>query len=298
VGVVRPQRQLLIDFASPPAPRQVAFKDRLGFGSVTLAACTLQPTDGLQIGSFQVGVVLHQGARFPLDWRLPGGDRLHSARIAHGRAHIVDARLPFWIRTAASPSFLAMAVDKTFLTRIWQTGFEGLGDTSVRTSIDIDDPVLRRLGQLANAELRQGGPGGQLYAESLGTALAVHLLRQYGTLGRTPARRNGGLTPAQLRRVAEYIEAHLTEELGLTELAAVASLSPHHFGAAFKAATGTPPHRFVVERRVQRARTLLAGRDTIAGIAHAVGFAGQSHLTLHFRRVTGVTPARFRRLLA
>lgn len=296
VGVVRPQNQLLIDFASPPSPRQITFRDRLGFGSVTFAECALRPTDGLQIGSFQVGVALHQGTKFALDWRLPDGDRLHSAGIVHGRAHVVDARLPFWMRTAASPSFFAMAVDKTFLTRIWQSGFEERGEASLRTSINTDDAVLRRLGQLARHELRAGGPGGQLYAESLGTALAVHLLRRYGTMERPPTRRNGGLTPTQLRRVVDYIEAHLTENLGLAELAAVVGLSAHHFGAAFKAVTGVPPHRFVVERRVQRARTLLAGQGTIADIAHATGFANQSHLTLNFRQVTGMTPARFRRL--
>lgn len=298
MGVVRPHSQLVIDFASPPPQRLIAFKDRLGFGSVTFTDCTLQPTAGLHIGTFQVGVAIHQGAKFPLDWRLPGGDRLHCADIAHGRAHVVDARLPFWMRTPASPSFFAMAIDKAFLARIWQTAFDGRGDSSVRTSINLDDPVLRRLGQLARRELHEGGAGGQIYAESLGTALAVHLLRQYGSLEQTPRRRNGGLTPAQLRRVTEYIEAHLSQDLGLAELAAVAGLSPHHFGTAFKAATGAPPHRFVVERRIQRARTLLGGPSTIAGIAHAVGFASQSHLTLHFRRMTGVTPARFRRLLS
>lgn len=297
MGVVRPDSQLLIDFASPPSPRQITFKDRLGYGSVTFAECALQPTAGMQIGSFQIGVAIHQGPKFALDWRLPGGDRLHSAEIAHGRAHVVDARLPFWMRTAAAPSFLALVVDKTFLTRIWQTGFDGRGSSSVRTSIDVGDPVLQRLGQLARQELRDGGAGGQLYAESLGTALAVHLLRHYGALGRLPERRNGGLTPVQLRRVTDYVEAHLAQELGLAELAAVAGLSPHHFGTAFKAATGASPHRFVVERRVQRARTLLAGQSSIAGIAHTVGFASQSHLTSHFRRTMGVTPARFRRLL-
>jgi AraC family transcriptional regulator len=97
--------------------------------------------------------------------------------------------------------------------------------------------------------------------------------------------------------VIEYMNTHLQEGLSLVELAEVAGLSFHHFGQAFKMATGRSPHRYVIEKRVERARALL--RDpllSIAEIATGVGFASQSHLTVNFRRLTGLTPARFRRL--
>ena len=88
-------------------------------------------------------------------------------------------------------------------------------------------------------------------------------------------------------------------QLGLVELAAIAGLSSHHFAEAFKISVGKPPHRFVLERRVQRALDLLRDDDrTIAEIAHAAGFSSQSHLTANFRRVTGLTPGRFRRSLS
>jgi AraC family transcriptional regulator len=102
-----------------------------------------------------------------------------------------------------------------------------------------------------------------------------------------------------MRRVLDYIDAQLTGELGLVELAAIAGLSPHHFVEAFKISVGKPPHRFVMERRVQRVLELLRHDDrSIAEIAHAAGFSSQSHLTASFRRVTGVTPGRFRRSLS
>ncbi len=102
-----------------------------------------------------------------------------------------------------------------------------------------------------------------------------------------------------MRRVLDYIDAHLTGELGLVELAAIAGLSPHHFVEAFKISIGTPPHRFVIERRVQRALELLRDDDrAVAEIALAVGFSSQSHLTASLRRVTGLTPGRFRRSLS
>ena len=102
-----------------------------------------------------------------------------------------------------------------------------------------------------------------------------------------------------MRRVLDYIDAHLTDELGLIELAAIAGLSPHHFVEAFKISVGKPPHQLVMERRVQRAQELLRDDErSIAEIAHAAGFSSQSHLTANFRKVTGLTPGRFRRSLS
>ena len=96
----------------------------------------------------------------------------------------------------------------------------------------------------------------------------------------------------------DYIEAHLTDELGLVELAAIVELSPHYFGEAFRISTGRSPHRYVMERRIEWARDLLWDADRpIRDIAYAAGFSSQSHFTANFRRVTGVTPGRFRRSL-
>ena len=167
-----------------------------------------------------------------------------------------------------------------------------------RTSIGLEDPVIERIATLGRDELAREGAGGRLYVESLATALAIHLLRNYCAAFPHRERHKGGLPPAQLRRVVDYINAHLSDDLGLIELAAVTGLSPHHFGEAFKAATGTSPHRYVIERRVDRARELLRKREhSISEVAYDVGFSSQSHLTFNFRRLTGLTPGRFRRSL-
>ena len=159
-----------------------------------------------------------------------------------------------------------------------------------------------------NAERDQIGMLGDIIPDSRATSpgirrlavmLTVHLLRSYGSSARSPIPHRGGLAPRQVRRVLDYIEVHLTDELGLIDLAAIAGLSPHHFVEAFKISIGKPPHQFVMERRVQRVLELLRDEDrSIAQIAHAAGFSSQSHLTANFRRVTGVTPGRFRRSLS
>ncbi|MBD0276003.1 MAG: helix-turn-helix transcriptional regulator [Acetobacteraceae bacterium] len=93
----------------------------------------------------------------------------------------------------------------------------------------------------------------------------------------------------------DYIEANSSHDLPLAELASVAGLSEPHFARAFRLTTGDPPHRFVVRRRVERAKALL--RDTeepVSQIALASGFASHSHLSTRFRRLVGVTPSAFR----
>jgi AraC family transcriptional regulator len=79
-------------------------------------------------------------------------------------------------------------------------------------------------------------------------------------------------------------------------MAAVARLSPYHFARQFKAATGLPPHRYVIARRVERAKQLLqAGTElSLAQVAARAGFSDQSQFSRHFRRLVGVTPGRFR----
>ena len=106
---------------------------------------------------------------------------------------------------------------------------------------------------------------------------------------------SGGLPPGALRRVREYIEAHLGLRMQLTELAAVAGLSIHHFAREFKHSTGVTPHAYLTRRRIERAREMLARTQSpLSEIALATGFSDQSHLTRHFRQFFGTTPGEFR----
>ena len=288
----------LIDFALSEPACGLTFNEHLRAGPVTLTHCTSRPMEGRYLAASQLVVAVHEGKAFEMNWRGVESDRIQSITVSHGQTHVGDARLPVWVRYSASPSFFVLALDEVFVTEISQTAFNQADNFAIRTSIGVQDPVIGRLGALGRRELSEGGPGGRLYLEGLAAMLTVHLLRNYGSPERSPIPHRGGLAPRQVRRVLDYIDAHLTDELGLVELAAIAGLSPHHFVEAFKISIGKPPHRFVTEKRVQRALELLRGDDrSIAEIAHVVGFSSQSHLTMNFRRVTGLTPGRFRRSL-
>jgi AraC family transcriptional regulator len=111
------------------------------------------------------------------------------------------------------------------------------------------------------------------------------------------ARKPDGMLPqTRLRAVVEYVEEHLNAGSTLKQLAAVAHLSAYHFARQFKAATGLPPHQYVIMRRVERAKQLLQGGGdlSLAEVAAHVGFSDQSQFSHHFKRLVGVTPGQFR----
>jgi AraC family transcriptional regulator len=106
---------------------------------------------------------------------------------------------------------------------------------------------------------------------------------------------SGELPACRLRRVTHYIQENLQRELRLAELSALVHMSPYHFARLFRRSTGVPPHKFLVRRRIDEARTLLAARPApIAEIARLVGFGTASHFTTTFRRITGMTPSAYR----
>lgn len=149
--------------------------------------------------------------------------------------------------------------------------------------------LLRQLGEELNAN-----PGMGLMAESLGRAIVVQLLREFGQV-RAP-KIPSAAPPVAVLRAVELMRERLGDSLSLDEMAHASGLSPFHFARQFKAATGHPPHEYLMRLRVDRAQELISknGRTwTLAAIAQDSGFADQSHMSRHFRRVLGVTPGEF-----
>jgi AraC family transcriptional regulator len=173
-----------------------------------------------------------------------------------------------------------------------------------RISAFLDEPRIDcswakdRLSWAIATELRNecdnGFPRGAMFLESAATAL----LAQLAYVFHRAAPRNepiGGLRSTNLRLVVEYIESNLDRNITLSELAALVQLTPRYFCAAFKQAMGRPPHQFQIEQRVERAKTLLCQVHlSLPEVALMVGFSSQSHLNEYFRRIVGVTPARYR----
>ena len=288
----------LIDFAAGVPTPHVSYAARLPLGSVTLSRCLFPPNPGVTLGSKQTIVAIHSDPPFELEWRDPGLDRLQRTTIKSGDMSVVCADLPVFHRWTVPAKALVVALDTSFVERTFVEAFDRSPE-QLPLIVGVVDPAVQHLAALCDQEIVEGGAAGRLYIEGLATALIVHLFRSYGVNPDKSPRVIGGLTPLQLRRVMDYIEARLDQDLGLADLAALADLSTHHFGQAFKASTGMPPHRYLIERRIHRAKELLIGGNrSIAEIAVSVGFSSQSHMTLNFRKLVQTTPARYRRAMS
>jgi AraC family transcriptional regulator len=161
-----------------------------------------------------------------------------------------------------------------------------------------EDPVLRGTAEKLIAVIENPGSASRLYAEALSAVLAIELVRLERGSPTVTATARGGLATWQERAACDFIEAHLTEDIALADLAGLARLSPAHFCRAFKRSFGVPPHRYQLQRRIERAKSLLADQDrSVLEVALACGFNFPSNFSQIFRKGTGLTPREFRRAL-
>jgi AraC family transcriptional regulator len=137
------------------------------------------------------------------------------------------------------------------------------------------------------------------YVEALGIALAHELTRLNEAGSALASETRGGLPGWQQKKVAQYIEEHLANEISLLSLAQLVRLSPFHFSRAFKQSFGMPPHRYLTWQRIERAKALLGERKlSVTEIGLDVGLRETSSFTAAFRKLTGETPTAYRRSLA
>lgn len=167
----------------------------------------------------------------------------------------------------------------------------------VRPRFAIRDPLLEQLAIVIADTLRERAEGSAVFMDTLAQMLAAQLARAHSSLARPPRiPAPGRFADWRLRRLANFIEANLEEELSLEAMAAEVGLSPLYLIRTFKSAFGESPHRYVLQRRIERAKDLLRTTEMpVAEVAYAVGLSSQSHLAHWFRRMVGVSPGAYRR---
>jgi AraC family transcriptional regulator len=167
----------------------------------------------------------------------------------------------------------------------------------VQPTKPLDDPVIRGLAPLLEAALERPEQTNCLFTDHIAIAVLAHVARAHCGMGMARRVRRGGLAPWQERRAKEFLMARLNGEVTLEALAQECGLSRSHFARAFKKTTGLPAHRWLLDRRIERARELLLNSGLpIADVADLCGFANQSHLTRVFTNALGVSPGEWRRL--
>jgi AraC family transcriptional regulator len=168
--------------------------------------------------------------------------------------------------------------------------------TSYAPRIHFEDSVAWTTAAKLKSAIEDGQTKSTLYLTALSSVLALELSFPEHDAVRASSVTRGGLASWQKRIVVGYIEEHLGEQICLATLAQMARLSQHHFCRAFKHAFGIPPHQYHVERRIERAKILLADpKESVTEIALTLGYSQISSFSVAFRRMTGWTPSEYRR---
>ena len=213
-----------------------------------------------------------------------------------GLTSLIPAGVPTTRSFQGKADFLVAFVDREVVSEVAESVFERDPDhVRLVESFAEKDETLEQLCYLMMAEAQSGNTGTRLYTDNMTRAIALHLLRSYSTNSLKLPVSAGVLAGWRLNRVVDYMHAHIDQNLPLHQLAATAGLSPSHFARAFRAATGEPPHRYLVRLRVEKARHLLElTRLPIIDISLQCGFDQSTHFATMFRKCVGLSPRAYR----
>lgn len=216
----------------------------------------------------------------------------HEAQANSGNIAIVTANTPSrWCWTEPA-DILVLRIAETFVDETsQQLDNRQLNSFEVINKFDVRDTQIWNLGLLLQLESSTNGCGIKLYRDSLLTALTIRLLERH--TNRTVAKRGPTkINHSRFQQIIDYINEHLAEDLSLKRLSAIAGISPNYFANVFKQTVGIPPHKYVIQCRIERAKHLLVNSKelSVAEIALLTGFADQSHLSRHMRKALGVCP--------
>lgn len=232
------------------------------------------------------------------EWRVEG--RIHRVHSTAGSIVILPdgfEAAAVWARRSRPDVQWILELQPTELQPVIQEALSGR-PLELVPHFDVRDSQLLRLVQTLQGDVATGHLAGSLFGETVGSALIQYLAQHYSTRGLPTNQLSGGLSSVRLNRVLEHIHANLEGDMHLKELADVAELSTFHFAKLFKRSTGSSPHQYVLQRRLERAKELLRNPHvSLSEVSLRAGFTDQSHLANVFRRFVGVTPTQFRALL-
>lgn len=218
-----------------------------------------------------------------------GTDGVRQSRLsAHGDFDFVPAGCDGFWEDSQPVDLVSIRLAPELVDEVAQ-GLGAPGPVALSPRLAARDPFVSHIVAGLQAELAAPEPTARLAIDGVATALAARLLQDFAI---RPLAGRQTLSKPKLRRLIDYIETNLEMDLGLAELAAVAGLSVPHLTVLFRRTMGQSLHRYVVERRVSRARDrLLRGHASIAQVALETGFAHQSHMARWMKRLLGATPA-------
>jgi AraC family transcriptional regulator len=190
------------------------------------------------------------------------------------------------------PSYRTIvSIEEPLLSRA-STELEMRGELSFQNRWIFEDKQLRLLLMEIEREMEENWIMGPLYGDLLGMSLSLALVKKYGHVALPRQHAQGGLSRARLLRVLDYINDNSHRDVRLSELAEVAETSRFHFARLFRECMGVPPHQYLMQQRIEKAKLLLrTPRHNVNRVAAATGFTNASHFAKAFRRIVGVSPS-------
>jgi AraC-like DNA-binding protein len=273
---------------SPPRTLELKASEWRGVRAVAIKLTTRAPIDFNLTEKSHLLVALEHARRYAGETLVEGLPKSTRRDLTH-KLTFIPAGCAFsgWMKPLESLQAILFYIDPSLMAA------DAASELRPRLFFDDDGiwaTVLKLKSQIGSTDA-----GDRRYAEALSAVLAQELIRLED---RVPALMpmRGGLAAWQQRRIVEFIEQHIAEDFPLATLASLAQLSTYHFARAFKRSFGIPPHRYHTNRRIERARALLANaKISVAEVALELGFSGASAFAATFRRTTGQTPTDYRR---
>lgn len=259
----------------------------LGLLHVSHPAC-----NSPEMSLLQHAIVIHLKPKVKFERRLAELYQIENPNI--GDIAIIPAEVSHWHGTNQEVEGIVLVLEPTTLIQYAQELIDS-DQVELIPTFAQPDPFIYGVALALKQELDSGNAGGLIYLESLFNAFIIHLLRHYATKQHTFPNEQKGFTKQQLKQIVDYIQAHLTQNISLEDLAQLVNLSSYYFCRLFKQSMGVTPHQYIIHQRVKQAKQLLLNSNlTIVEVANLVGFANQSHLNYHFKRIMGATPRKIK----
>lgn len=283
-------------FKDEPVALQQRSPDRtLHFDRVSVLHSYIRPNYFPEHSNPQVKIaIVLQPASIQAIWQTATGRQQHK-QIKLGHVSVIPATQPREILWQREAELLSIYLELDLIAQV--AAESKLRATEIVEQWTARDPFIQQLGLALRTEL-QSGSAGRLYVESMANLLATHLLSYYSTTRLGVDKMDVTLPKPALQQAIAYMHAHLEQDLSLNAIAEVVQMSPCHFARAFKQVTGQSPHQYVLQHRIDRAKSLLAQSElSIADISYQLGFSSQSRFTKTFRQFVAATPKAYRQSL-
>jgi AraC family transcriptional regulator len=268
----------------------------LGWESIVVKEYQLPPAQGSYPAFSQHDITLCLAPR-PLRIHQVIGKQRYVGIYSRGDICMTPAGIPGGYRAEGEDHFLQIQIEPDFLNQVaQQTGEFDQSSVELIPKFREQNSQIEQIIMMLYSEIHRGSSlGSKLYIESLSNALAIALLRDYSVKKTNFSLHSGGLSDSKLLLVTDYINDNIATEIKLSDLANLAGISQFHFSRLFKKSLGVSPWEYVIQQRVERAKSLLKNPElSVTEIALSSGFNSHSHFGKYFRRFTGFTPKQYR----